>query len=181
MDRIPIGADGCFAGPVGEGDRDELRLLFEVCEDHVRLHEGRAPTWEQVEELLRELPPGRTLADKYVLGIRGADHRLIGVIDVVRDYPASGEWYLGLLLLHPGERGRGLGERVYEAVEAWVRRRGGAAMWLAVLEQNPRARRFWKRLGFSAVTSRRVRLGVLESVAVRMVRRFGEDVEAPPA
>jgi ribosomal protein S18 acetylase RimI-like enzyme len=45
-------------------------------------------------------------------------------------------------------------------------------MRLGVLEQNPRARRFWERLGFSAESSRRIRVGVLESVAVRMVRRF---------
>lgn len=172
MDRVTLDLDGWQAELVGAADHEDLLHLFKGCEDYVLLSEGRTPTSIQVEELLRELPPGRTLADKHVLGIRGADRRLVGVIDVVRDYPASGEWFLGLLVLLPSERGRGLGERAYRAVEAWTRQRGAVAMWLAVLEQNPRARRFWERLGFSAVSSRRHRIGELESVAVRMVRRF---------
>lgn len=173
MNRETIDLDGWQAELVGEADHEELRQFFEACEDYVLLSEGRAPTSAQVEELLRDLPPGRTLSDKHVLGIRGEDRRLVGVIDVVRDYPAPGEWFLGLMLLVPGQRGRGLGTRAYRAVERWARRQGSAAMWLAVLAQNPRARRFWERLGFAAVDSRRLRSGALDNVAVRMVRRFG--------
>ena len=177
MDPVLIAFGAHAAETVGEADRAELIDLFVACEEYVRSSEGRAPGSAQVEDLLCELPPGRTHADKHVLGIRASDRRLVGVLDVVRDYPGPGEWYLGLLLLLPGERGSGLGERAYRAVEAWARRRGAVAMRLAVLEQNPRARRFWERLGFSVESSRTVRHGERESVAIRMVRRLGLDAE----
>lgn len=170
---LSIDLDGWYLDPLGEAEHDELRDLFMGCEDYVLMSEGRRPSSVQVEELLRDLPPDRTVADKHVLGIRRKQGRLVGVVDVVRGYPVASEWYLGLLLLLPAERGRGLGERVYRAVEAWSRQQGAVAMWIAVFEQNRSGRLFWERMGFSAQNSRSVRVGELDTVAVRMVRRFG--------
>lgn len=52
-----------------------------------------------------------------------------------------------LMLMDPGERGRGLGGAAYGAFERWVASEGGDSMLLAVLERNDRAARFWERLG----------------------------------
>jgi GNAT superfamily N-acetyltransferase len=168
--------------PLGAAERGELERLFQACADYVQLVEGRPPSSEQADELLGELPPGSSPDDKHVLGVRDAAGRLVGVVEVVRGYPARGAWFLGLLLLLPSERGRGAGERVYRAVESWVRGQGADAMYLAVVEQNPRATRFWERLGFERVYERPARVGVRDTVAVRMVRRVapGPGEEPPP-
>jgi ribosomal protein S18 acetylase RimI-like enzyme len=173
VNGFTLGADGGHAAPVGEAHRAELEALFRACGDYVRLSEGRDPGPAQVDELLFVLPPGRSAADKHVLGIRDGGGALVGVLDVVRDYPAPREWFLGLLMLAPGARGGGLGERILGGLEAALRAEGASALWLAVLEQNPRARRFWERLGFVPVDTKRILNGALESVAVRMVKRLG--------
>lgn len=161
------------AEPIGDAERGELLELFGACEDYVRLAEGRAPSDAQVEELLRSLPPGKAPADKHVLGLRDRAGRLVGAIDFVRDYPAPGEWFLGLLLLRPEERGSGLGERAYRAVEAFARERGASVVRIAVADQNIRARAFWERLGFAPEYSRQVHTGERESLVWRMVKRVG--------
>jgi ribosomal protein S18 acetylase RimI-like enzyme len=54
------------------------------------------------------------------------------------------------LVVAPGARGRGAGERLIGAVEADARARGVAAIALSVAAPNTLARRFYERHGFRA-------------------------------
>jgi len=42
----------------------------------------------------------------------------------VRDYQIISEWTIGLLLLEPKERGRGLGTVIHEALVKWAKSLG---------------------------------------------------------
>jgi hypothetical protein len=57
---------------------------------------------------------------KFLIGIFARPEELSGVLDVIRDYPTQGEWWLGVLMLEPARRGEGLCEGVCRAVEQWV-------------------------------------------------------------
>ena len=86
---------------------------------------------------------------KHVVGFeRGGI--LIAVADLLEGYPAEEEWYVGLLLLSPSERRRGLGAKLWNAIEAWIRAEGGRVVRLIVQEQNPDAALFWGSVGFIA-------------------------------
>jgi len=50
-----------------------------------------------------------------------------------------------------GLRGRGIGRRLFHAVEQWFRERGAHRLWLIYLPRNPLASRFWPSLGFQPV------------------------------
>jgi GNAT superfamily N-acetyltransferase len=50
-----------------------------------------------------------------------------------------------------GLRGRGIGRRLFHAVEQWVRERGAHRLWLIYLARNPLSSRFWPSLGFQPV------------------------------
>jgi len=56
--------------------------------------------------------------------------------------------WIGGMGVVPGERGRGLGVAVMNAVIARARARGARELWLEVLEQNAPAARIYERLGF---------------------------------
>lgn len=77
---------------------------------------------------------------------------MVGYLDLVRDFPSTGEWHIGLLMLDPQMRSSGLGSRIYEATAAWVASRGGHTIFLGVLEQATRAEQFWRHLGFEEVS-----------------------------
>ncbi|HLM46985.1 MAG TPA: GNAT family N-acetyltransferase, partial [Myxococcaceae bacterium] len=98
---------------ISEEDAPLLRKLGERCGDHLELHYGSPVDPEQlVRDLVTDLPPGKSLADKFGLGLFESAGRLVGGIDVVRDYPEPREWYLGLMLLDPAHRNRGLGAKL---------------------------------------------------------------------
>jgi steroid delta-isomerase-like uncharacterized protein len=117
---------------------------------------GHAPGPSMAWELALALPAGKGYEDKLLLGIFARSDRLIGVLAAIRDYPVPGEWWLGLLMLEPAQRGRGLGENICRAFEHWARNAGARYLRLVVSAQNRRGHHFWQRLGFEEL-ERRVR------------------------
>jgi ribosomal protein S18 acetylase RimI-like enzyme len=139
---------GCFGIRLDESRRPELQELVDSCRQYYELITGSPPGPGEADAILCVAPRGKSADDKFVIGLFDAPGHLVGVLDVVRDYPREGDWFIGLLLLGPSSRGRGLGERVARRLEEWVRADGGRALHLIVQQSNPGALRFWERMGF---------------------------------
>lgn len=131
-------------------DAPLLQDLWVRCTEFHELQEGEPTRDNAGAEDLAALPPGKVADDKFAFGI-AVHERLIGYADLVRDHPTRGEWSLGLLLLDPQERSRGLGSRIYAALARWAHEQGAESVLIGVLEHNPRAARFWMRQGFEEV------------------------------
>ena len=71
-----------------------------------------------------------------------------------RNYPEEGDWWIGLLMLDPDERGRGLGSEIVCSASAWADKNRPRSIMLAVLESDAAARRFWERQGSAEVRRR---------------------------
>ena len=163
---------GCFGVRLDEVREGELQAFYERCRDYFELVTGQPPSPTEARELLAAVPKGKTLEDKFVLGLFDAPGHLVGVLDVIRDFPHPREWYLGLLLFEPTLRGQKLGDRVYHRLEDWVRAQGGLAIHLAVEEVNPGALRFWERMGFEVRGMGKRLLAGRESPFIRMTREL---------
>jgi RimJ/RimL family protein N-acetyltransferase len=129
----------------------ELQDLYERCSDYHEMHEGFATRPSAGADELAMLPPGRSQEDKFSIGIYESTGPLIAYLDIVRGYPVENEWWIGLLMLDPEVRANGLGTRIFEAARDWAFSQGGQSIYLAVLEENKRAERFWRRQGFEEV------------------------------
>lgn len=148
MDHPGIRLGGYSVVRLTAADAADLQDLFERCTDFHELSEG-APTRPTAgAEELAALPPGKDLLDKFPFGVYAAPGRMVGYLELMRDYPAASEWWIGLLMLDPAVRRGGLGGRIYSAAAEWVGAQGGTVIRLGVLEQNPGAVRFWERQGF---------------------------------
>lgn len=163
---------GCFGVRLDETRREELQAFYEECRDYFELVTGAPPGPDEASELLSSVPRGKGQEDKFVIGLFDAPGHMVGVLDVIRDYPAPGDWYLGLLVFGASWRGRRLGERVYRRLEEWVRACGGQAIHLIVQEQSPDALRFWKRMGFEVRGMGKQLLGRRVNVFLRMTREL---------
>ncbi len=141
----------CTTTRLTRDDAPALQRLCERCGDYFVMEEGAPARPDAAEHLLTNLPPGKTDADKHVIAIHAQDGEVVGVLDLIRDFPGEGEWWLGLLLLDPGARGAGLGSRILREVERAVAAAGGTVVHLGVLEHNAAGERFWRRHGFTEV------------------------------
>lgn len=153
-------------------DGAAIQQLCERCDDYFDLITGLPPGSAEAQSLFVALPEGSSYDDKALLGVFTAPgERLIGVVDIVRDAPAPGEWWLGALLLDPAHRNRGLGARLAQALEGWMEALGAMSVRVSVLEQNTRALAFWQRLGYVEFMREPPHmLGVKESVAIILRR-----------
>jgi GNAT superfamily N-acetyltransferase len=116
---------------------------------------------------------------KHVIGIE-RNGRLVAIVDLLEGYPREGEWYVGLLLILPEERNRGLGRAVWNAMEAWMRSGGARVLRLIAQEQNPDAARFWKGVGFSVAGQVHQVLAGRSNLCWQLEKRLGS-VSSPAA
>ena len=123
--------------------------------DYNLLVEGVAPTAWHIDDFFTSLPPGMHAADKFTVGFY-ADDRIKGIAEVVRGWNAPHKAIIGLLLLTPASRGRGLGQNAVEAIEAMAQTWPGVdTLRIAVIDNNDAAFVFWRRMGFTETGERR--------------------------
>jgi len=125
-----------------------VQTLCETCADFFWLVEGQAAAPGVGPDIFKSLPPGRLCEDKFVCGLFNRQEDLQGVLEGVRHYPDEGTWWIGLLMLAPAARRQGLGRKIVEGFFEFVRRAGGKAVQLGVVEDNRDGYRFWRRMGF---------------------------------
>ncbi|MDB4955155.1 MAG: hypothetical protein JWO36_2724 [Myxococcales bacterium] len=125
-----------------------IRQLFDERSDFFRLINGDAAF--EAEQIFGDVPPSKHPKDKLVFGISAqrADDRIIGLVELLRGYPTQDDWCIGLLLIVPAHRGRGLGAATIAAVIQFVASAGGRTLQLVVQAQNSAALQFWQRHGF---------------------------------
>ena len=119
------------------------------CSDFFTLVAGQSLAAEAARHLLESRPLGVEPAQKHVIGFNRSGE-IVAIVDLLAGFPREAEWYVGLLLLAPTERTRGLGTAVWNAMEVWIGAAGGRQIRLIVQEQNPAAARFWRSVGFTA-------------------------------
>lgn len=131
-----------------QADFDRVCDLADRAADYVRLESGRAPNLDFVRATLIDKPPTCGPEDIFLRGVERPDGTLAGIATSIRHFYERGDWYMGLLMLDPAERGAGLGRRVAEHVIAEARADNAPCIRIAVLDANPKALRFWERLGY---------------------------------
>lgn len=132
--------------------------LCNECEDYFLMVNGAPHTKEDSEEILAALPPEKELKDKFVLGIFYKEE-LIGVIDLIKDYPVIDQWIIGLFLLKEKDRNKGIGKLVHNALIEMVLKDSGKSLTLGVVKENIKGLKFWEDLGYKTIKETDVTLG----------------------
>ncbi|MDF3301939.1 GNAT family N-acetyltransferase [Streptomyces tropicalis] len=127
-------------------DEGALLTLFEECEDWFEAATGLPSAPGDVQSLYYALPEGAGPQDKVLLVVE-RDGVVAGVVDAVCDHPVPGAVAVGLFLLAPWARGRGLGRAVAEALLA--RAEGVTRVTASVPPGWRPGERFLERLGFT--------------------------------
>lgn len=131
-----------------ENDRTIIEKFFEKASDYAILERGFSNPQLETESFINDLPPAKKLTDKFNYGIFDKNNNLVGVIDLIKDFPTKGEFMLGLLEFVPAVRHQGLGKAVHKILIEKVRDLGAKSLRIGVLEVNNSAIKFWKSLGY---------------------------------
>ena len=126
------------------------KRALEICQkadDYFQLVGGKSVTLASVEEIFTAVPPTKTLEDKLVLGVYECG-ALIGLIDVIKDYPKKATWWIGLFLIANDRRNKGVGSVTHQKLVHYMKDNGANFIHLGVVEKNFKALKFWTHLGY---------------------------------
>ena len=159
---------------LSQADIPPLQAFYEACADYSLLVDGYLPRPGAAVSLLTERPPEKSVDDKLLVGIYLPPNTLVGVLDVVKDYPMVADWWIGLLLLAPQYRGKGLGHKIFQSFRKWVIQYGAKKILLGVVETNENAVRFWQSEGFIELERQPGKIGDLSHIVITMEHEVHE-------
>lgn len=139
---------GYSARRLEPNDEEVLQQLYEQCTDFAYLTDGHPPSPSAAREEFLAVPEGKSLQDKFMFGFFDVHNVLVGLIEAIRHYPDDRSWWVGLMMLTPQQRGKGLGSKFYKAFEGWVSAHKAQQVILSVIEENEQGFIFWKNIGF---------------------------------
>ena len=131
------------------GDFEAVWALYSQAHQFWCMTDRKDPTRATAEAFFTDTPPGCDAALSARLGFFEQD-QLVGVVEMSFGFPKPEDAYLGLMLFEPMSRGRGLGPQFLRHCEGLARAKGCPRLYLAVLEENTKARAFWEANGFEA-------------------------------
>jgi GNAT superfamily N-acetyltransferase len=152
-------------------DTELLQSLFEKCQDYAQVVEGQAVSPTAAQDVFQAVPPSKSLSDKFIFGLYDEHGENVGVLEGICCYPDSMTWWIGLLLLVPEVRGRGLGQQLLQSFSKYVLSNGGRAIMLGVVEDNELGYRFWQQMGFNLVRKTEPRQSGKKTQTVYVMRR----------
>ncbi|WP_274585706.1 GNAT family N-acetyltransferase [Neisseria leonii] len=129
-------------------DADLVQTLYGQTPDYFLNISGRPAEPDSARENLTQFPPGIIGAPILLGAFEGG--RLVGILIAVVGYPTAPTAHIGLLLVHPDSRGRGVGRALHEAYLARLGERAGIrTLRLGIVSGNARlAEPFWRSLGY---------------------------------
>lgn len=133
--------------PILDSDLPAVLEVYRQCEDFLAL--GPQPR-ASLEMVLADMALSRELGGEFC-GIFAEDGTLLGVFDFIRS-GFEGDpncAFLELLMIAAPYRGQGIGEWAVAWLETELRRAEIPRLQSGVQVNNPRAIRFWQRMGFT--------------------------------
>ena len=167
MNRLTVKEENYEIRLLGARNEAELQDLCERCHEFALLTEGQLPGPKAGFDILNDLPPGKEMEDKRVLGVYD-EGLLAAVVEMVKDYKTVGEWIIGLLLIDPEKRGNGLGSAIHDYIIEYVSQNGGSLLRIGVIEENIRGMNFWGKMGYSEVERKVQSFGIKEHTVIVM-------------
>jgi ribosomal protein S18 acetylase RimI-like enzyme len=181
MDNTPVFESGLPDYSVHRLEPEDipaLQLLFNKCSDYTFIVEGESTSPTAAQETFQFVPPGRSPSDKFIFGLIDQHNKIVGLLEGMSHYPDDTTWWIGLLMLSPEVRGRGVGRKLLDGFSRYVQSRGGTIIMLGVVEANQRAYRFWQQMGFKLIRKTEPRQFGKKEQAVFVMQRAAVEEKA---
>lgn len=107
------------------------------------------PTLENLAEAMRELPPGKSMKDKYFMGFF-RDNHLLAILDLIMEYPDEKTAFIGWFMVKKEYQKAGTGSAIIEELLSLLKKEGCIYARLGYIKGNRQSENFWKKSGFEA-------------------------------
>ncbi len=129
-------------------EQEDVPAILALCRTNPQFyrHCPPAPCEESILADMQALPPGKTLQDKYYLGIL-QNGRLAAVWDLILAFPDERTAFWGFFMVDAALQGQGFGSEVVQALCGLLRPHFDHVR-LGFVSTNGQSRHFWHKNGF---------------------------------
>ncbi len=139
------------------------------------MQNGKPPSPTAATEEFFAVPEGKSLCDKFMFGVVDSQGEIIGLIESIRGYRDEQTWWVGLIMLAPEYRRKGLLNPLMRSFEHWVANHGICYIMGSVIENNSKVLRLWKRMGFEVIRRTPPKQFDQKSHSLSIIRRTAID------
>lgn len=145
-----------------------LQAFFDANPEYYVAVGDEPPAPDEAVREFADLPPaGMAFRLNWMVGLAGADGRLVGMAHGLGDFIAAQVWHIGLFIVASDLHGTGIARAYYDGLETWMRAQGARWIRLGVVAGNAKGERFWAKVGYRQV---RERAGIAMGRRVNTVR-----------
>jgi len=148
-DELSLDGPRLRAVPARGGHASQIQACFEGAPDYFARTEGRPPGADTAIQLLADAEVDEQR--RVFALVPRAGGQVVGVLDLLLDYPEPGVAQVVLLLFREACQGLGYGKETTAALEGALQARGYRAVRLSVVDENGEALAFWQHVGYAAV------------------------------
>lgn len=126
----------------------DIPVIFSLCQNNPQYYRHCPPavSAESIRKDMQAVPNGKTLDDKYYLGL-WEDARLIAVLDLIWEYPDKETAFIGFFMMNMDMQGNGTGTRIIEEVSDYLKTHF-SFIRLGYVKGNEQSEHFWSKNGF---------------------------------
>jgi GNAT superfamily N-acetyltransferase len=136
-------------------DIPQLQQFFDANPEYYLAVNGEAPAPDEAAREFADLPPPEmAFRSHWMVGVSAPDGRMVAMAHGLGDFIAAHVWHIGLFIVASDLHGSGTARALYDRLEAWMRAQGARWVRLGVVLGNPKAERFWQRMGYRQVRER---------------------------
>ena len=160
--------------PAGEGDREAMGKVY--CASWKKGYRGILPA-AYLESLTIEIcAPKRVNGKNNVVAFLGDEMAGLVNFGPPRESLAAGEGEIRAIYVHPAHWGKGAAEILFRSALKNLYMAGDNSVYLWVLKENGRARRFYEKMGLQASgVLRTVQIGGEDTEEIRYIGRISEN------
>jgi GNAT superfamily N-acetyltransferase len=145
-----------------------LQAFFDANPEYYLAVGDEPPAPDEAAREFADLPPADLpFRQNWMIGVTGAEGRLVAMAHGLGDFIAAHVWHIGLFIVASDLHGTGTARAFYDQLETWMRAQGARWIRLGVVHGNTKGERFWARVGYRQV---RERTGIAMGRRVNTVR-----------
>lgn len=140
---------------LGAHDLPVLQAFFDANPEYFLTLGGKPAAPDEARTEFEGRPPaGMPYGEVVMIGFVDQSGSLAGMASVVSNLLADDVWHIGLYIVASRLHGTGAASAWYRALEGWMVGRGAKWLRLGALAANPKAGRFWEKMGYAEVRRR---------------------------
>ncbi len=133
-------------------DENDVDIIYDMsCKNDI-FYQYHPPfvTRESILDDMEALPPGKDYDDKFYVGSFENDS-LVGLMDLILDYPEKEISFIGLFMTDTRYQNRGVGSQIISDMISCLKSYGYQEIQLGVDKGNPQSYSFWIKNKFTPI------------------------------